>query len=103
LLLGKPIGIFALSWLAVRLKLAQLPHGVNWSMIFGVGLLGGIGFTMALFIANLAYAGNGALEQAKLGVLSASVVAAVAGLVWLSRAAKVKVQSAPSTPSLKTE
>jgi Na+:H+ antiporter, NhaA family len=86
LLLGKPLGILALSWLAVRSRLAQLPAGVSWSMVFGVGLLGGIGFTMALFIANLAYVGNSALEQAKLGVLGASLVAAVVGLVWLSRA-----------------
>ncbi len=103
LLVGKPIGIFALSWLAVRLKLAQLPQGVNWGMILGVGFLGGIGFTMALFIANLAYAGNGALEQAKLGVLGASVVAASVGLLWLSRAARVPMQNTPPAPLMTGE
>lgn len=86
LLLGKPLGIFAASWLAVRLGLAALPAGVNWPMVAGAGFLGGIGFTMALFIAALAF-GPGTLDdQAKVGVLSSSLVAAVLGLWVLARA-----------------
>ena len=93
LVLGKPIGILGFAWLAVRFKLAELPQGVNWSMILGSGLLGGIGFTMALFISSLAFKSDALLESAKLGVLVASVVAALLGLLWL-RFALV----APSTP-----
>jgi Na+:H+ antiporter, NhaA family len=85
LLLGKPIGITLFSWLAVRSGLAQLPRGTNWAMILGVAMLGGIGFTMALFIANLAFKNDPALlETAKLGVLSASFCTAILGLVWLN-------------------
>lgn len=85
LLLGKPLGIFAASWLAVRLGLAALPAGVNWLMVAGAGFLGGIGFTMALFIAALAF-GPGTLDdQAKVGVLSSSVVAAAVGLWVVAR------------------
>ncbi|ADH64418.1 Na+/H+ antiporter NhaA [Allomeiothermus silvanus DSM 9946] len=85
LLLGKPLGVLLLSWLAVRLGLAVLPAGVNWLMILGAGFLGGIGFTMSLFIAALGFADAPALlDQAKLGVLASSVVAAIVGLlaVW---------------------
>ncbi|HEU4742979.1 MAG TPA: Na+/H+ antiporter NhaA, partial [Meiothermus sp.] len=74
LLLGKPLGIFLVSWLAVRLGLAVLPAGVNWPMILGAGFLGGIGFTMSLFVAALGFANAPALlDQAKLGVLASSV------------------------------
>ncbi len=84
LLLGKPIGITLFSWLAVRSGISQLPRGATWAMLLGVGMLGGIGFTMALFIANLAFKNNPALlETAKLGVLSASFCTAILGLVWL--------------------
>ncbi|MDX2007290.1 MAG: Na+/H+ antiporter NhaA [Meiothermus sp.] len=89
LLLGKPIGIFLICFVAVRLGIAALPLGVNWYMILGAGFLGGIGFTMSLFVAALAYRTNEVLlNQATIGVLSASVVAAVVGLVVVSRAAR---------------
>jgi Na+:H+ antiporter, NhaA family len=89
LLLGKPIGITFFSWLAVRIGIAQLPRGTTWAMILGVGMLGGIGFTMALFIANLAFKNNPALlETAKLGILSASFCTAILGLVWLNLVSK---------------
>jgi NhaA family Na+:H+ antiporter len=80
LVLGKPLGVFALSWLAVRLRLAALPLGVAWREVLVVGLVAGIGFTMAIFIAQLAFAPGAHLETAKLAVLSASVVAGLAGL-----------------------
>lgn len=89
LLLGKPIGVFACSWLAVKGGVATLPAGVSWGQIHATGWLAGIGFTMALFIANLAFAGNAAqLDAAKLGILGASVLAGVIGLVMLARACR---------------
>ena len=85
LVVGKPLGIVAFSWLAVRLRIASLPLGVGWSALLGAGALAGIGFTMALFIAELALAGP-FLVAAKLGTLSGSAVAAALGLgllAWL--------------------
>ena len=83
LLLGKPLGILLFAYMAVRLGIARLPSGVGWSAIAGVGLVAGVGFTMALFIAGLAF-DAALLDEAKLGVLSASVTAAVLGgwVLW---------------------
>ncbi len=83
LALGKPLGVVLLSWLAVRLKLAALPQGVSWAAIGAAGLLAGIGFTMSLFVAGLAYADAGLLLQAELSVLAASLAAALAGYLAL--------------------
>lgn len=82
LLIGKPLGIALFSWLAVRLGLAQLPQGINFVHIVGVGFLGGIGFTMALFIAGLAFRGD-ELNYAKLGILAGSALAGVIGFMML--------------------
>jgi NhaA family Na+:H+ antiporter len=79
LVLGKPIGIAAFAWLAVQTRLAVLPTGVNWRQILGAGMLGGIGFTMSLFIASLAFASNTEIETSKIGILAASIVSALAG------------------------
>ncbi len=79
LVLGKPIGIASFAWLAVRTRLAALPSGVNWRQILGVGMLGGIGFTMSLFIASLAFASNAEIETSKIGILAASILSGVAG------------------------
>ena len=81
LLLGKPLGIFGFSWLAVRTGAASLPGRVSWRMIAGAGILGGIGFTMALFIAGLAFPSPASLDLAKVGILLASGIAGVLG--WL--------------------
>jgi NhaA family Na+:H+ antiporter len=86
LLLGKPIGVTGFVLIAVKSGLTRLPPGASWSAIVGVGLLAGIGFTMSLFIAHLAFAEPASLNQAKIGVLAASVVASAAGLAFLSRA-----------------
>jgi NhaA family Na+:H+ antiporter len=92
LLVGKQLGITGFSWLAVRLGLADLPTGATWRQLHGVSVLGGIGFTMSLFIGQLAFPGHPELgAAAKVGVLAASVVAGVAGL-WLLRA-----QGGPAT------
>ncbi len=85
LVLGKPVGIVVASALAVRAGLASLPSGVTWRHLIGTGFLGGIGFTMALFIAGLAFAdAPEQLVAAKVGVLVASAAAAVVGLAILA-------------------
>ncbi len=81
LVLGKPIGIILGSWLAVRVGLSRLPAGVTWQGISVVGCLGGIGFTMSIFIAMLAFKNPDLLAAAKLGVLLASFLAAAIGLL----------------------
>ena len=81
LVLGKPLGISLASWLAVRSRFAVLPDGVSWRMLRGVSWLGGIGFTMSLFVGALAFADEALLDSAKIGVLLASCVAAFMG--WL--------------------
>ena len=82
LVLGKPLGVLAVCWLALRLGWCRLPDGLNWGHMLLAGLLAGIGFTMAIFIATLAFADAGLLSGAKLGVLMGSAVAAVLGLGW---------------------
>jgi NhaA family Na+:H+ antiporter len=89
LVLGKPIGIVLFSWLATRSRIASMLDGVSWRQVVGVGMLGGIGFTMSLFIANLAFGDTPALETAKVGILAASVTSAVAGVVILARGTPV--------------
>ena len=86
LLLGKPIGIVGFVALAVRTGVTRLPAGTSWQALVGVGLLAGIGFTMSLFIASLAFPDPAMLSQAKMGVLCASVIAALVGLAFLHRA-----------------
>ncbi len=81
LVIGKPVGIFVFSWLAVRFRLADLPFGANWRQVAGIGALGGIGFTMALFIAALAFGEGQKLEVVKIGILGGSLVAGITG--WL--------------------
>lgn len=84
---GKFIGISGFSLLAIKLGLCKLPGGVRMSQLAGVAWLGGIGFTMSLFISNLAFSDPVLMERAKLGILVASLVSAVIGLIWLSLAA----------------
>ena len=80
LVLGKPLGILAASYLTVRLGIAALPKGMTWGGVAVVGCVAGIGFTMAIFIADLAFASNGALGAAKVAILVGSSVAAVVGV-----------------------
>jgi NhaA family Na+:H+ antiporter len=88
LLIGKPIGITIASWLAVRTGLAALPAGVNWSHIHGAGWLGGIGFTMSLFVASLAFADEAHLTMAKVGIFTASLCAGTVGSFLLLKATR---------------
>jgi NhaA family Na+:H+ antiporter len=85
LLLGKPLGITGFAFIAVASGLTRLPAGASWSAMVAIGLLAGIGFTMSLFIASLAFPDPALLNQAKVGVLAASLVASLAGLAFLSR------------------
>jgi NhaA family Na+:H+ antiporter len=78
LVIGKPVGILAFAWLATTVGVAERPAGATWRQLAGVGVLAGIGFTMSLFIATLAF-GQPLLEHAKTGILAASLVAGVAG------------------------
>lgn len=94
LVAGKPLGIIGASWIAVRLGWCALPPSVTWSGVCVVGLLAGIGFTMSIFIATLAFADANLLGAAKLGVLLASLCAAIAGLVWGTIYAKRNVHAA---------
>ncbi|HET6778660.1 MAG TPA: Na+/H+ antiporter NhaA [Gemmatimonadales bacterium] len=83
LVLGKPLGITVLAWLATRARVAELPASATWPMIHGAGWLGGIGFTMSLFIAGLAFDEGPLLTQAKLGILLASFIAGTVGWALL--------------------
>lgn len=83
LLLGKPIGIILFSFIVVKTKLASLPEHANWGHMLGAGILGGVGFTMAIFVANLAFDDPAIVTTAKLAILSASLIAGVVGFLVL--------------------
>lgn len=83
LLIGKPLGILVLTFLAVKLKICQLPSDLNWKSILGVGMLGGIGFTMSIFITLLAFDQSELVNQSKLIILLTSFTAGVMGLSTL--------------------
>jgi NhaA family Na+:H+ antiporter len=85
-LLGKPLGIFSFTWIAVKLKICRLPEEVNWKNLFGICLLSGIGFTLSLFLASLSYeVGSDFLNQAKLGIVFGSVISGIIGYLYLSK------------------
>ena len=94
LLVGKPVGVVLMSYLAVRLRVADLPEGVTWRHITGAGLLSGIGFTMALFIASLAFDAAEDVAAAKVGILLASALAGIAGALLLRTARAPKTEKA---------
>ena len=80
LVMGKPLGVFVCTWLAVKSGLCSLPEGLNWRGVLLVGLLAGIGFTMSIFVGGLAFDDASLLGAAKLGILAGSAMAAVLGL-----------------------
>jgi len=87
---GKVLGIFGVSWVAVKLKIAKLPQNSTMSQIFGVAFLGGIGFTMSIFVADLAFIHSPELIfQAKIGILFASLVSGLFGFFWLKAVSKL--------------
>ena len=90
LVLGKFIGVFSFSWIAIKLKFVSLPAGADWKSFASVCVVCGIGFTVSMFIADLSYCSIGAegityLNQAKLGVLIGSVISAILGLILLNK------------------
>lgn len=82
LVLGKPLGVFLATFLAVKSGVSPLPEGINWCGVLLVGVLAGIGFTMAIFVGGLAFSDAALLSAAKLGILAASATAAIVGLVY---------------------
>ena len=91
LILGKLVGVLLFSWIGVRLKIASLPESANWGQIAGLGLLGGVGFTMSLFISGLAFQDAGLMNQSKIGILIGSLIAGVAGYFVLRFTLKKRV------------
>lgn len=88
LIVGKPLGIMFMSFIIVKSKLSTLPENVNWVHLLGAALLGGVGFTMAIFVANLAFVDPEYVMIAKVAILAASLVAGVAGFAFLFIQAK---------------
>jgi len=83
LLIGKPVGIFLASWITIRSKLSDLPKGVSWGHMIGVSILGGVGFTMVIFIANLAFTDASIISYAKTAIIFASVLTGLIGFLVL--------------------
>ncbi|HEX4992166.1 MAG TPA: Na+/H+ antiporter NhaA, partial [Rubrobacteraceae bacterium] len=86
LVLGKQLGVTLFAWLAVKSGISELPRGIGWRHVYGTGWLAGIGFTMSLFISDLAFSDGSLVEIAKLGILAASLIAGVVGWTILRTA-----------------
>ena len=97
LILGKVLGIIIFAWFGIRLKITALPPGTRWIHMVGLGLLGGIGFTMSMFISSLAYKDAGLLNHAKIGILIGSLVAGVLGYFVLKYTLKPGIASADTS------
>ena len=84
LFVGKQVGVFLFSIISIKLKIAQMPNNSNWASLYSVGILTGIGFTMSLFIGNLAFAENYQyMDDVKIGVLTGSLLSTLAGYFLL--------------------
>ncbi|WP_343636059.1 Na+/H+ antiporter NhaA [Fluviicola sp.] len=83
LVIGKPIGIFLFTWLSIRFKFAEKPKGTTWNQLFGVGILGGIGFTMSIFVTILAFTDPEIVTNSKFAILVSSLIAGMIGYTWL--------------------
>jgi NhaA family Na+:H+ antiporter len=93
LVAGKTFGILSASWLATRARIAELPSDVGWPHIAGAAALGGIGFTVSLFITGLAFTDDGLVDEAKIGILAASVLATLLGAAMLRRASSTPAET----------
>ncbi|MDX1386749.1 MAG: Na+/H+ antiporter NhaA, partial [bacterium] len=91
LFFGKQLGIFFFAWLSIKLGVGEKPYGVSWKELYGVSILGGIGFTMSLFIAGLAFRQAAMDDMAKMGILIASLLSAILGLAFLRAVLKPPV------------
>jgi len=85
LVLGKQIGVMLFSWLAIRSGHAAMPEGVTWTQVWGVSCIAGVGFTMSLFVGELAFRDPAMVSEAKIGIILASLIAGIIGFVVLSR------------------
>ncbi len=83
LIIGKPIGIVGFTYLLSKLKIIKKPDNISWFEIIAVGFLGGIGFTMSIFITHLAFMDEGIIAAVKLGIFAASLIAAVIGVLLI--------------------
>lgn len=88
LVVGKTLGITLFSWIAIKLKIAHLPQGITWKEIIGASMLAGIGFTMSIFVAELAFEDKEVIMMAKIGIFGASIIAAILGLTLLATVKK---------------
>jgi len=93
LFVGKQLGVFGAARLAVALRLARLPEGTTWSQVYGVAILGGVGFTMSLFIAALAYQQPGMILKSNVSIVVGSALSACVGMIVLARSCR-----SPMTP-----
>jgi NhaA family Na+:H+ antiporter len=93
LILGKPLGIFLFSFTTVSIGLCALPQDLKWKQVIGVGLLGGIGFTMSIFITLLAFDDTGLITQSKIAILLASIVAGTLGYTWLRMTLSAQIKA----------
>ena len=91
LVIGKPLGIWLFSFIGVGLGLCALPADLKWKNILGAGMLGGIGFTMSIFITLLAFENPEMVNNSKIAILIASVIAGICGLLWLKATLKIPV------------
>lgn len=105
LVAGKPLGVFLVSYAAVKLRFSRLPLDLTFKHILGAGFLGGIGFTMSIFITNLAFSGQAAtINASKMAILVASMISASAGLAWLVLFGKpTSIDSDPETMDFEAE
>ncbi len=83
LFIGKQLGIFLFTWAAIKFRIASKPSGVSWKQIYGAGILAGIGFTMSLFITNLAFIDEALINTAKVGIITASLISGIVGFILL--------------------
>jgi len=97
LLIGKPLGIFLASWLAVKSGIAEMPAGARWKMLFAVACLGGIGFTMSIFVDTLAFSDAASVNQGKIAILAGSVSAAIVGYLFIQLTSRFEK---PATPEI---
>lgn len=93
LIIGKPLGIILFSILAISIGICSLPTDLNWKHIIGAGMLGGIGFTMSIFITLLAFKQEDPITNSKLSILIASLISGIIGWLWLNFTLKKSTSS----------
>jgi NhaA family Na+:H+ antiporter len=88
LIIGKPIGIVGFTYLLTKLRIIKKPDNISWFEVIAVGFLGGIGFTMSIFITHLAFIDEGIIAAVKLGIFAASLIAAIIGVILVLASSK---------------